>query len=132
MLRHWQAASSPQTRMGRRRLWSTLTLTRSNSFSWHELKVKIMASWRIDLVCSKAEVSYKHAKWFYVFFLLFYGLDRNSLLPIVHSGVRIECCYWFLVDVIMRTILLFTVYQGKAMMQNHSVCPFEQFFFYAV
>lgn len=104
MLRHWQAASSPQTRMGRRRLWSTLTLTRYNSFSWRELKVKIMASWRIDLVCSEAEVSYMHVKLFYLCFFISW-LRQSFFTSIVHSGMRIAHCYWFLVDLISRTLI---------------------------
>lgn len=104
MLRHWQAASSQQTRMDRQRLWSTLTLNRSNSFSWHELKVKIVASWRIDLVCSEAEVSYMHVKLFYLCFFILW-LRQSFFTSIVHSGMRIACCYWFLVDLIIRTLI---------------------------
>jgi len=130
MLRHWQAASLQQTRMGRRRLWSTLILTRSNSFSWHELKVKIMASWRIDLVCSEAEVSYMYVKLFYLCFFYFMAQTEllyfhspqwheNSMLLLIFSWSK-----W------QNFNLFFTEYQSKAMMQNHCI-PLSNFFFVA-
>lgn len=132
MLRHWQAASSQQTRMGRQRLWSTLTLSRSNNFSWHEIKVKIMSSWRIDLVCSEAEVCHTCMLncSIYVFFIFYFMAQteflyyhsphwhKNSMLLLIFSWANYQ-----------NFNLFFTEYQGKAMMQNHCV-PLSKLFFY--
>lgn len=39
----------------------------------------------------------------YVFFISW--LRQSFFTPIVHCGMRIACCYWFLVDLIIRNLI---------------------------
>jgi hypothetical protein len=57
---------------------------------------------------------------FMVFFILW--LRQNFFSSIVHSGVRIACCFFILNwSNNQHFSLFFTEYQGSAMMQNHCV-----------
>jgi hypothetical protein len=44
-------------------------------------------------------------KLFYLCFFLISWLTQSFFTPIVHSGMRTACCYWFLVHLIIRTLI---------------------------
>lgn len=93
------------------------------------IKSWIMPSWRIDLVCWEAKVSYVHVKLFYLCFFISW-LRQSFFTSIVHSGMRIACCYWFSIELIIRT-LIYSLQSIKArLLCIIMVSILAKFFFY--